>query len=720
MTPSKQVEALLLESLAGIPEAGERRVFLDWTCRNEPELRERIGRLLSVAGKAELYFDFQPFAPGDEDEAVLPEEDDGESVDIGLRVGKYRLIRRLGDGGCGVVYLAEQEKPVQRHVALKMIRVDLDQEKMLPRFEAERQALALMDHPGIAKVLDAGATATGRPYFVMEWVAGEKITEFCDHHRLGIPQRLELFNKVTRAVQHAHQKGVIHRDLNPSNILVSMHDGTPVPKVIDFGIATGGLMGVDENPLEKYGAVGTPNYMSPEQANSDGNDVDTRSDVFSLGVMLCELVVGSTPFETPSAGHAVSPTAIIDGYPEATLRGVAENRSCPPHRLRALVEGDLEAIVMKCLRHDRKDRYGTTHALTVDVKHHLDNEPISARPGTRRYRLKKLVQRNKLTFSAGAAVFLALAIGFGISTLLYFRESDARREQVRLRQISETARAAEAKLRLRAEAGETCAQAAVEISYGRLEHADQLLSGIPESLVPPSLEVAGSYVKVADWHRLGGRWQQAAERYTTVVVSRTTVDSSDDDKVSFWLIPAVASACAASDWTRYERLRHLSIDRFATTSDPDICRQILRVTLIRPVEGDGLDDIRPFASLEEKLPERGKSSFERYLQAWNCHSLQLWHFRSGNLELADQWGEKSLVIEPQNDVLTPSVKLVMAMTAQKAGRTSLAREILEKTSPGVHRVLTEGVEKHVSPKVSWMDWMLAGTLLSEAESVIGK
>ena len=293
-----EIEEMLIRAATEFSDAEERARFLGWACRGDDGLRVRMNKLLSIQESSDRFFDFKPFEITDEksDDLAADAADEGDGGEIGLRIGRYRLIRRLGEGGCGVVYQAEQEQPVRRHVALKLIRVGLDHARVIERFEMERQALAMMDHPGIARVLDAGATPTGRPFFVMQWVTGEPITGFCEKNRLSIRQRLELFIRVCHAIQHAHQKGVIHRDIKPSNVLASFHDGVPLPKVIDFGIAmaTGG--GLAEPDGEPEPILGTPNYMSPEQGQRGGLDVDTRTDIFSLGVLLCEILVGKTPF----------------------------------------------------------------------------------------------------------------------------------------------------------------------------------------------------------------------------------------------------------------------------------------------------------------------------------------------------------------------------------------------------------------------------------------
>jgi WD40 repeat protein/serine/threonine protein kinase len=359
----------------------------------------------------------------------------------GSVIGRYKLLQQIGEGGFGVVYMAEQTEPVVRRVALKIIKLGMDTKQVIARFEAERQALALMDHPNIAKVLDAGATDSGRPYFVMELVRGVPITEYCDKNHLSARERLELFMQVCQAIQHAHQKGIIHRDIKPSNVLVTLHDGKPVPMVIDFGIAKATNQKLTEKTLFTNFAsmIGTPAYMSPEQAEMSKLDVDTRSDIYSLGVLLYELLTGTTPFPEKrlrSVAFGEMQRIIVEEEPDrpstrlSTMEvsqrtTIAKNRSADPAGLNHLFRGDLDWIVMKCLEKDRTRRYETANGLALDIQRHLANETISARPPSNAYRLQKLVRRNKLAVSAAAAVFLALAAGMVATTLQSVRASKA-------------------------------------------------------------------------------------------------------------------------------------------------------------------------------------------------------------------------------------------------------------------------------------------------------
>ena len=404
-----------------IADEVQRGKWLDLACAGDGALREKVEKFLAAQGPAESFFSECTAAleeskgdpiwlAGLRDQAVTAET----SLDdpVGSRIGPYKLLQKIGEGGCGVVYMAEQEKPVRRRVALKIIKLGMDTKSVMARFEAERQALAMMEHPNIARVLDAGATETGRPYFVMELVHGVRINEYCDANHLATRQRLELFIQVCQAIQHAHQKGVIHRDIKPSNILVTMLDGEPVPKVIDFGIAKA----MEEKLTDKtlftlFGHfIGTPAYMSPEQAQMGGMDIDTRSDIYSLGVLLYELLTGKTPFdqkdlmaagidemrkhiERPRTSSALHET----GYPNTDgSDGDRRNDGTWSRRnLRLALQGDLDWIVMKALEKDRARRYQTANGLAMDVQRYLDNEPVLARPPSRLYRLQKLIRRNQ-------------------------------------------------------------------------------------------------------------------------------------------------------------------------------------------------------------------------------------------------------------------------------------------------------------------------------------
>jgi serine/threonine protein kinase/tetratricopeptide (TPR) repeat protein len=359
---------------------------------------------------------------------------------VGSVIGPYKLLQQLGVGGFGVVYMAEQEKPVRRKVAIKIIKPGMDTAQVIARFESERQALALMDHPNIARVLDAGATTSGHPYFVMELVKGVPITEFCDKNHLPPEGRLKLFVDVCHAIQHAHHKGIIHRDIKPSNVLVTLHDGEPVVKVIDFGVAKATVQKLTERTLfTAYGQmIGTPAYMSPEQAEMSGLDIDTRSDVFSLGVLLYELLTGTTPIEDRrlrAAGYAEMQRLIRDeDAPRPSLRlsslgetatVIAGNRGLDVKRLRQILSGDLDWVVVKALDKNRNRRYPTPDSFADDIERYLRDEAIVARPPSTAYRLKKLVQRNRAAVFTVFAVAVALLAGTAVATWQALRATRA-------------------------------------------------------------------------------------------------------------------------------------------------------------------------------------------------------------------------------------------------------------------------------------------------------
>ncbi len=459
----------------------DRSAYLTKECGSDHELRTRVEQMLAVSAEAEAFVTDLPDAasedrkPGREtDETLKVNLDDAPEEVMGQKIGRYRILERLGEGGCGVVYVAEQTDPVRRRVALKVIKLGMDTQQVVARFEAERQALAMMDHPNIAKVLDAGSTDTGRPYFIMELVRGIRITDYCDQANLTIQKRLDLFIKVCQAIQHAHQKGVIHRDIKPSNILVTLHDGVPVPKVIDFGIAkaTEGRLTDATVYTQLHQFIGTPAYMSPEQAEMSGLDIDTRSDIYSLGVLLYELLTGTTPFdpkELMSQGIDAMRKTIREKEPlrpstklNRTLL-TAGTRSRRPtsglaiptqdevsadsrRQLRlkeqiARVRGDLDWIVMKCLEKDRQRRYETANGLAADLKRHLNTEPVVARPPSRLYEFQKTVLRHRFGFAATAALISVLLAGVLTSTWQAVEATRARKAEVKQRMAAQDAQA---------------------------------------------------------------------------------------------------------------------------------------------------------------------------------------------------------------------------------------------------------------------------------------
>ena len=407
---------------------GERGAFLDKACEDDEKLREQVRGLLSALDQAGDAGFFNGPTSDVRDEATIAAT---ATEQPGATIDRYKLLELIGEGGFGAVYMADQKEPVRRRVALKIIKLGMDTKQVIARFEAERQALAMMDHPNIAKVLDAGATSAGRPYFVMELVKGVPITEYCDAENLPTKGRLDLFIGVCNAVQHAHQKGIIHRDLKPSNVLITMHDDRPVPKVIDFGIAKATNRELTDKTLftEFRQFVGTPEYMSPEQAQMSGLDIDTRSDIYALGVLLYELLTGTTPFdarELRAAGLNELQRIIREEEPPkpstrlSTLgdngAGIAKNRRDDPAHLARSLRGDLDWIVMKALEKNRTRRYETANEFAADVRRHLANEPVIASPPSATYRFRKLVQRNKGVFAAAGIVAVALILGLAIAT----------------------------------------------------------------------------------------------------------------------------------------------------------------------------------------------------------------------------------------------------------------------------------------------------------------
>jgi len=444
-----------------IADPAERLAFLDDACGGDKSLRARVDALLAADAEAGSFLKTaHPHDPARDPDATetmsrvhrgsnAPAEQAGQVID------RYKLLQQIGEGGFGTVWMAEQKTPVKRRVALKVIKLGMDTKLIIARFDVERQALAMMDHPNIAKVFDAGATETGRPYFVMELVRGIPILEYCDTEKLDTKARLKLFILVCNAIQHAHQKGIIHRDIKPSNVLVTLHDGEPVPKVIDFGIAKATNQELTQQTLytEFNQMIGTPAYMSPEQAEMSGLDIDTRADIYSLGVLLYELLTGTTPFdhkELMQRGFAEMMRIIREETPHKpstrlstlgeTAARTAEQRHTDLKKLGLVLRGDLDWIVMRCLEKNRTRRYDTATSLAADINRHLSDEPVEAGPPSAAYKVRKFVRRNKGLVVASSVVAVTLLLGIvGTSIGLWAAQYNAK-VAINNAQIAQSAR----------------------------------------------------------------------------------------------------------------------------------------------------------------------------------------------------------------------------------------------------------------------------------------
>jgi non-specific serine/threonine protein kinase/serine/threonine-protein kinase len=458
--------------------------FLDKACGGDEALRARAEELLLA------YQEAGNFLGGQESENTIAEP--GSSAGPGTVIGPYKLVERIGDGGFGVVFLAEQQQPVHRQVAVKILKPGMDTPQVVARFEAERQALALMDHPNVAKVLDAGQTPSGRPYFVMELVKGIPITQYCDEHQLTVRERLALLVPVCRAIQHAHQKGIIHRDLKPTNILVAAYDGSPVPKVIDFGVAKALGQRLTERTLVTgfRGIIGTPQYMSPEQADFNALDIDTRADIYSLGVLLYELMTGTTPLteEQLTQLSAIEllrlireedppkPSSRLSKYKDSRA-SISARRRLEPARLTKELRGELDWIVMKCLEKERTQRYQTADGLARDIERYLSDQPVEACPPRTSYRLRKFVKRNKGRVVAAALVLTALLAGMAGTTWSLIRAEQARDDAIAA-QRAETERAE----------GERHAKEEVQKRLAQIEKGTDILASVFGDLDPEAAD----------------------------------------------------------------------------------------------------------------------------------------------------------------------------------------------------------------------------------------
>jgi serine/threonine protein kinase len=751
---SKEIEKAVFEAAVAIDDRELRLAFLDQACGGNAAQRRRLGSLLEAHDSADHFFmeaeeartvvaaqaceDLTEVPLGNtaEQAAYFPDT----SEDPGTWIGRYQILERIGTGGYGIVYLAEQQDPVQRLVALKVIRLGMNTESVIARFGIERQSLAAMDHPNIAHVLDAGATESGRPYFVMEWVQGDKITDYCNRHRLDIAQRIDLFIGVCHAIQHAHQKGVIHRDIKPSNILVVLHDGTPHPKVIDFGIAkaTSGKSS-DETLLTAHEHfVGTPAYMSPEQADRKGLDVDTRSDVYSLGVLLYELLTGSTPFDPKVLSAAgvlemrrmllelepPTPSATLCALNRDILTEIAIERRSEPMKLISAVRGDLDWVVMKSLDKDRQRRYETVNGLIMDLNRFINNEAVRARPPSRLYLFQKFVRRNRLTVASTAGIAAALVLGLGLAYGSYRRERQARVEQARMKDIAEAARANEAKLRELSVTRENIALVAVLISEGKIEEADAQLQRTPLSTIEPSLEASNVLRSLGGWNAMRGRWTQASECF--LLLTRANHLSNPEQIVSNTDLVAPGSAFVESgDLNAYNQFREWALSYFGNTSNALAAQQIIQTTLLLPAAPDFIQRLTPAKDLIESISfakDHLTPGWNTEFAAWRSWSLSLLEYRRGNYQKAIYWSELSMSYRIPKNALYAAIHPVLAMAHYRCGDMNAATAEMNQARKMIQAAFTPELPPAYEPlgenQGYWWDWVQAQILFREAEALM--
>lgn len=732
-----ELEQRLFEEAFDHPAGPERDAFIRSACGEDRELEISILGLLSSDNDADAFFEsgmetLEELVSSDPISSTLS----GANPVIGTSIGPYRIVELIGEGGCGSVFVAEQQYPLRRRVALKIIKLGMDTDAVIKRFEAERQALAMMDHPNIAHVLDAGSTASGLPYFVMEWVIGSCILEYCREQTLSTTARLELFVKVCHAIQHAHQKGVIHRDIKPSNILITLKDGQPVPKVIDFGIAKATDIPLSDTArlTQNLQMIGTPAYMSPEQAERSDMKIDTRSDIYSLGALLYELLTGQPPFDphqltrsgmsemlrTLRETEPPLPSSALASLPKSDLTARATERKTDATGLISEVRGDLDWIISKALEKHRSRRYESAHAFAVDISRHLSYQPVVARPPTRQYVLEKWIRRNRTVFAAAVIIAGILIVATVVSIRLQWNERKAlgklllsEKVQIALRQEADLRREQAEHFQLLSEAREKVTQAVVLLRDEDFPAADALVDGVP--LIQPSPEGADVFRRLADWHAFNGRWNETIER-STYLFQINQLDANNVPALDCYRV--VAAAVELGDTERYDHFRNAMISRFSTSTDVVSTERIVKIALLLPADKDQMRQLDPLierciASFDDPA-SMARDSPKNFL--WRMLCVSLGEYRRGHFEQAEAWARRSLEVATPNRERVATARILLACSLFHEGRLNEAKTELALANEVVAAKFNE-VPNFVKGDF-WPDWIISRLLLHEAERLI--
>jgi serine/threonine protein kinase len=737
MNSSPNRDVAIFTEAAQLP-ANERAAYLASACGGDAELRQKVEALLHTFDHVG---DFLEASPQKASIEARVESSAGEKA--GDRIGRYKLLQQIGEGGWGVVFMAEQDEPVRRKVALKVVKPGMDTKNVIARFEAERQALALMDHPNIAHVFDAGATENGRPYFVMELVRGAKITDYCDQSRMPTADRLELFIQVCNAVQHAHQKGIIHRDIKPSNILVTTSaEGKPLPKVIDFGIAkaTTGLRLTDKTMFTAFEMlIGTPAYMSPEQAALTSLDVDTRTDIYSLGVLLYELLTSTTPFDTRELLKAgldevrrviqtkepVRPSTRLRTMIAADLTMAGRCRQAEPPKLIRSLKGDLDWIVMKGLEKDRTRRYQTATGLAMDIERYLGGEVVLARPASALYKARKLVAQNKLLFSGLAIIFILLAAGFVVTSRLLVAERQARERMQHQVEVSRLEGLAAVQLiqqkypeaesnYLRSFAirrqflNDERPSAAVAIYYvavlnreSKSDAANAYLAWFLKPDIISNPEYAELFAERATRSAVAGRWQEAEA--DAVLLLKPEPDNSEHYHL---LAPLLV---VNQDLAGYHQLCQQIIPRFGGTTNPLIADRMAKDCLILPDSGA---DLKGVAALADFAITHGRN-YSGYPFMECCQALA--EYRQKHFDGAVKWAR--LASADPFPYSQAEAFAILSMGQYKLNQVDAARTDLSNCEQIVQTKLPRLGVQNIGG--DWRDWIIAHALLTEAQNLLG-